>query len=171
PAESRSGGGGGVLVARRPEGGRVVRSPHHVFVEGPPWEAVPRGGGVPHRAGPGRHREVVRPGCDEAGSCAYCWESPKASEYGTGKRRRCWDPGSSPSVTGASEGVSVLVARGGDRPCRARVTNLWVGEGQSTPGGRHNRGWRGHGCGPVSRHRHELSKSPALALTCAQVAG
>src|SRR5699024_5744494 len=70
-AAGRSGGGGGVLVAHRPEGDRVVRSPHHVFVEGPPWEAVPRGGGVPHRAGPGRHREVVRQGCDEAGSCAY----------------------------------------------------------------------------------------------------
>src|SRR5699024_8588133 len=63
------GRGGGVLVAHRPEGDRVVRSPHHVFVEGPPWEAVPRGGGVPHRAGPGRHREVVRQGCDEAGWC------------------------------------------------------------------------------------------------------
>src|SRR5699024_4474908 len=71
PAEARSERGGGVLVAHRPEGDRVVRSPHHVFVEGPPWEAVPRGGGVPHRAGPGRHREVVRQGCDEAGSCAY----------------------------------------------------------------------------------------------------
>ena len=31
-------------------------------------------------------------------------------------------------MTDASERVSVLVARGGDRPFGARVTNLWVGK-------------------------------------------
>ena len=71
PAEARSERGGGVPVAHRPEEGRVVRHPRRVFVGGPPWEAGPRGGGDPHRAGPGRHRGVVLQGCDEAGSCAY----------------------------------------------------------------------------------------------------
>ena len=71
PAEARSGCAGGVLVAHRPEEDRVARHPCRVFVGGQPWEADPRGGGNPHRAGPGRHRGAVLQGCDEAGSCAY----------------------------------------------------------------------------------------------------